>query len=109
MIIKPDFWVLLKIIHEGITFFKLFSSWKGGYLDGDSWRISSAIVEINKLEGEYKVITTSGSIYTLFDSSSGTTSYTQSILNNIINDAKALNYDIEVIEELEEAICYLKK
>ena len=41
MIHRPHGWVILKFTNEDDVFFKIFASWRGGYLDGDSWRLSS--------------------------------------------------------------------
>lgn len=37
MEIKPDNWLVIKI---GVTdpIYKVFATWHGGYLDGDSWK-----------------------------------------------------------------------
>lgn len=41
----PDSWVVLKIVNEGETLYKVLAGWGGGYLDGDSWRMNSGIVK----------------------------------------------------------------
>ena len=71
--IAPDSWVILEVNHEGEQFQKILSGWSGGYLDGNSWRLSSPIREINiDVEKDYfSVDTTSGSQYTLYKSNQG--------------------------------------
>lgn len=39
----PDSWVVIKMTHKNETFYKVLGGWAGGYLDGDSWRLSSVI------------------------------------------------------------------
>ena len=41
----PDSWVVLKIVNEGETLYKVLAGWSGGYLDGDSWRMNSGITK----------------------------------------------------------------
>jgi len=71
--ITPDSWVIIEVNHEGEQFQKILSGWSGGYLDGDSWRMSSPIKEINiKVNQDFFTVDTdSGSRYTLFKSRQG--------------------------------------
>ena len=39
----PHDWVVLKIEGAG---YKVFGGWRGGYLDGDSWRLNSGITKV---------------------------------------------------------------
>lgn len=69
--ITPDAWVIIEIqdpIHPGMSpMQKILSGWSGGYLYGDSWRMSSRIkkidIDINK--DHVTVETDSGSVYNL--------------------------------------------
>jgi hypothetical protein len=65
--------VILEVNHEGEQFQKVLSGWSGGYLDGDSWRLSSPIRELNiDIEKDYITVDTdSGSRYTLYKSNQG--------------------------------------
>ena len=71
--ITPDSWVIIEVNHEGEQFQKILSGWRGGYLDGDAWRMSSRIREINiKVNQDYFTVDTeSGSKYNLFKSRQG--------------------------------------
>ena len=42
-IIEPNKWVILEIEFKSGVEYKVFGSWTGGYLDGDSWRLNSGI------------------------------------------------------------------
>lgn len=57
MIVKPQGWVILKFSTPTNTFYKIFSSWRSGYLDGDSWRLSSGSINFPTLSecGKYWV------------------------------------------------------
>ena len=65
--ITPDSWVILEVNHEGKQFQKILSGWSGGYLDGNAWRLSSPIKEIQiDIEDDYiTVYTETGSTYNL--------------------------------------------
>ena len=65
--ITPDSWVIIEVNHEGEQFQKILSGWSGGYLDGDAWRMSSRIKEMNiNIDQDYITVETdSGSVYNL--------------------------------------------
>ena len=75
--ITPDNWVIVEIqdpIHPGMPpMQKILSGWSGGYLYGDSWRMSSPIkqLDITINEDFFTVETSSGSVYTLWKSRQG--------------------------------------
>lgn len=87
--ITPDSWVILEVNHEGERFQKILSGWSGGYLDGDSWRLSSPIKRIKirikiKLNQDYFIVDTkSGSFYTLWKSRQGLCKNTTGIYNEL--------------------------
>ena len=65
--ITPHAWVILEINHTGKQFQKILAGWSGGYLDGDSWRMSSPIKNIHiDIDKDYITVETdSGSVYNL--------------------------------------------
>jgi hypothetical protein len=65
--ITPDSWVILEVNHEGKQFQKILSGWSGGYLDGDSWRMSSPIKDMHiDVDKDYITVeTANGSVYNL--------------------------------------------
>ena len=71
--ITPNCWVIIEVNHEGKQFQKILSGWSGGYLDGDSWRMSSPVKELDiKIDSEWiTAITESGSTYNLLKESQG--------------------------------------
>ncbi len=54
--ITPDAWVIVEVNHEGEQFQKIIAGWSGGYLNGNSWRLSSPIKEMH-LNSETDYIT----------------------------------------------------
>lgn len=65
--IFPDSWVILEINTESEKFKKILAGWSGSYLYGDSWRLSSPVVEFDdKINSKWITATTeSGSTYNL--------------------------------------------
>ena len=59
----PDSWVVLKIVNEGETFYKVLGGWSGGYLEGSSWRMNSGITHVVEENETCKFYGESGSCY----------------------------------------------
>ena len=59
----PDNWIILKIEVQEETYYKVLAGWSGGYLDGDSWKLNSGIVEVKETDDYYDIIGHSGSVY----------------------------------------------
>jgi len=66
--ITPNSWVVVEITHKDQKYKKIVSGWSGGYLDGDSWRLSSDIKNVDKTHSEFYAVvkTMSGSVYNLY-------------------------------------------
>ena len=79
----PDRWVVLKIVNEGNTFYKVLAGWVGGYLEGDSWRLNSGVTCVTETIDTYTFSGTSGSKYVCSKHSYGTTIMTASIFNRL--------------------------
>ena len=71
--ITPDSWVIIEVKTPAGQFQKILSGWSGGYLDGDCWRMSSPVKElnINIEEDFFTVETNSSSCYTLYKDRQG--------------------------------------
>lgn len=99
MMYTPDRWKVVRITYKGETFEKVFGTWVGGYVNGDSWRMNSGIDRVEK-EGEYFLFYgASGSVYKCHKNGEGSTMYTESVLQNMISNAKANGVDISVVED----------
>ena len=58
----PEEWILVEIKSD-TPHYRVFGSWRGGYLSGDSWRMNSGVTSVSK-EGDYFLFNgVSGSIY----------------------------------------------
>lgn len=102
MIYRPHGWVILKFTNKGDVFFKIFASWRGGYLDGDSWRLSSGSNEPPVLSdcGRYWIWSQeSGSHYHLtVKGEDGYSHYTAQILGSILIQSGVNGVSIERVK-----------
>lgn len=102
MIHRPHGWVILKFTIENDVFFKIFASWRGGYLDGDSWRLSSGAKEPPVLSdcGKYWIWPQeSGSCYHLsIEGEDGYSHYTAQILGNLLIQSGVNGVSIERVK-----------
>ena len=91
---KTDKWVVIRIGNTD-PIYKVFASWAGGYLDGDSWQINSGIKSVEDAGEYYNFIGYSGSVYACWKTAYGiATSYSENMLNTII--ARGVENDIPV-------------
>ena len=75
----PDLWVIVEMVTEKNTIYKVLGSWYGGYLGSDSWRLSSGVTKVIEHDNHYEVHNHSGSIYTCYKGAEGISTYTTSI------------------------------
>lgn len=62
---KPDLWQLVKFNSTATPTYHILSSWYGGYVNSDSWRLSTQIRLVEDHPDYWLVTTTSGSQYQL--------------------------------------------
>jgi len=99
---SPHAWVIIKMTTNGDdldnTYYKVFASWAGGYLDGDRWKMNSGISRIDEDEEYYYFYGMSGSCYACHKEAYGIrTSYSQGILDNVLSNAYKVNIKAEVL------------
>ena len=61
--------------------------WYGGFSRGDSWKLSSGIMEIKDAGDFWEVPNHSGSVYMLHKKACGISSYGQSVLTQLKTDS----------------------
>jgi len=92
VIYTPNGWVILKLESSETLFFKIFGTWRGDYLTGDSWRLSSGSDKKPKLSecGKHWIWPQlSGSCYHLLVNGEGGMSfYTEHVLKNILSSKR---------------------
>ena len=90
----PDYFEVVKIYRIDKVEYKVFGTWSGSYLNGDSWRLSTKIVKVKKVGQCYQFFGASGSCYEVHKDTKGTTAYTAGVLKEIIEKAN-LSTDIK--------------
>ena len=105
----PEQWVILRIPTEDnidVPYYKVFGGWKGGYLDGDRWRLNSGITRVEEDDDYYYFYGYSGSCYKCHKNAYGLkderyyfSSYIQGVLENIIEQGEPNNTKIEIMSE----------
>jgi len=102
MIYCPDKWVVVKITRDGVPdLYKVFGSWYGGYLDGDSWRMNSGIERVS-FDGErYNFHGFSGSTYScsIADGSYGIHMYGGGVIAGFQKQAAEVDHGFEIMPE----------
>jgi hypothetical protein len=102
-IYRPDGWVILKFTPENEeSFYRIFGTWRGGFVNGDTWRLSSGSIEPPTLSecGLFWVwAQDSGSTYELaINEEDGCTLFTKSALANIVEKSSEFGALVERIK-----------
>lgn len=86
----PDRWIILEMDYRDSDgpICKVFGNWYGGYLGSDSWKLSSGITKIEEHDTHYVIHNVSGSIYTCYKNSYGTSGYGSGVLNIFYKQAE---------------------
>lgn len=106
----PNRWLLVEVEPpKGKTFYKVFATWSGSYLSGESWRLNSGIEKVIIHPEYYDVIGASGSVYSLNEECygvAGATNYgiLQSLKDRAGKAFRILSEDeaIKVLKEFNE-------
>lgn len=101
----PDRWLVVKINSEQ-PHYRVFASWGGGYLDGDTWKLNSGITKVTLIDGVYHFEGSSGSVYECRENSYGATGYGHGVLSSIIS--RSLKENDVVIDVLPEDTNFLE-
>jgi len=97
---NPDKWVVVKITGKDTPpVHKVFASWYGGYLDGDSWKLNSGITRAYEDGQRVMFDGSSGSTYACHKASYGTNLYGQGVLNNLIDKIERAGGTCSILSE----------
>ena len=96
----PHVWVVVKITNTSTDkhqpIYKVFASWRGGYLDGDSWKMNSGIKSVEETDTHYIFHGYSGSEYHCNKRYYGNcTGYAGTVLQGMIEHASRHDHLIE--------------
>jgi hypothetical protein len=81
----PDLWTIVKLTDGDRTNYRVLGSWYGGYLGGDSWRMSSGIVDYEDHEDHFAFFNYSGSVYICSKKAVGLSSLAYTALDSVRN------------------------
>ena len=105
----PEQWVVLRIPTEDnidVPYYKVFAGWRGGYLDGDRWRLNSGITRVEEDDDYYYFYGYSGSCYKCHKNAYGLKEdriyfslYVQGVLEDILGKANLSDINLEVMPE----------
>ncbi len=87
MIYHPDKWLLVKITGTD-PHYRVFGSWYGGYLDGDSYRMNSGITGVEEAGEFYIFKGVTGSMYSCHKETYGAHTYGMSVLNRLVENSQ---------------------
>lgn len=95
----PDKWLIVKLESEKDIHYRVFATWYGGYLHGDSWQLNSGIVSVTEDEKYYYFNGASGSVYQCLKGAYGHSGYSGSVLHRLIEKSKTQGTTITVLED----------
>lgn len=96
----PDRWVVINIIPdkelhpESQQHYRVFASWNGGFVSGDSWRMNSGIESVEEDDEFFHFFGTSGSVYHCRKGNYGLNFYANNVLNSTIKKSEGLVIDV---------------
>ncbi len=98
---KPDRWVILEVDTGTEKIKRCLSGWYGGYLHGDSWRLSTDIKELEETDGGYRFSTRSGTKYEVSNRGYGMTGMTASIYAQMLEEVKGTSVTVRILEDFD--------
>ncbi len=98
---NPDCWVVFRVNNPDLEkpCYKVFGGWYGGYLNGDSWKINSGIVRVEKDENLFKFYGESGSVYIVHNNSYKMSGYMSGVWANMMNKIPDSDKMFEIMSE----------
>ena len=95
----PDTWVMLKITTQTYTVYKILAGWTGGFTSGDSWKLNSGCIKVEKT-GDTLVFTgASGSTYCVYPNAYRLSLTTSAILRTFQESVQNTGIEIEMLPE----------
>jgi hypothetical protein len=87
---NPDAWIMVKLIPTDESkqpHYRIFATWRGSYLTGDSWKMNSGVTEVKDKGEYYEFYGSSGSVYECHKKLYGMSAYSSSVLARLTRDA----------------------
>ena len=97
---EPDKWLGVKIGNDhSPPHYRIFASWYGGYLGGDSWKLNSGITNVTLKDDIYSFEGSSGSVYLCHKNNYGASGYGSGVLKGMIEGMAENGIIIEILPE----------
>lgn len=85
---NPDCWKVVEIdMPDNSKMLKVFGTWRGNYVNGDSWRLNSGVSGVEREGDLIHFYGFSGSTYTVHKDAEGTSGYTGGVLASMIDNS----------------------
>ena len=104
----PDNWVIVEISGTDVpeTYHRILAGWHGGYLYGDSWKMSSGVTKIVDCDTHWAIHNHSGSIYNCHKNNERLAGMTFGVLNSYSKEnSDTIKFDVVKVETLLETYC----
>lgn len=99
----PERWVIIKILLNNNTYYKVFGAYSGTYLTGERWQINSGIHKATQDDEYFYFEGYSGSCYKCLKAAYGVRgTYITGVLNTIIEESGGKAKVVEEKEDWEE-------
>ena len=95
----PDRWLMVRLTNDSKVHYRVFATWGGGYLNGDSWKLNSGVTSLRETKDNFFFEGSSGSTYICNKKSYGSTGYGYGVLDNLIKRSLEQGTVIEVLPE----------
>lgn len=96
----PDRWVVIEFDYNGQTTKKVFGGWYGGFMTGDSWKLSSGVTNQREFEDRFEFENYSGSLYTCYKGAYGMSGYMSGIFSGFEKQVEESdNVSMKILEE----------
>lgn len=103
----PDRWVVISVQpKDQPKWYRVFATWWGGFATGDSWQLNSGIVQCYAEGNKYVFQGESGSLYYCGNQGYGTSGFTSSVLNTIIDHGVVQGCHVEILDENTDWLSY---
>lgn len=101
----PDRWMILKItdLASTKTHYRVFGTWGGSYLGGQSWQLNSGIVSVDEDDTYFYFNGASGSVYACYkgEGTYGAFSFGLSVLHDMIEKTRDKTEVVEMPEHTD--------
>lgn len=87
---SPERWLILKLqpTNGDDLHYRVFGTWGGGYIHGQSWQLNSGIMKVRERDDWFYFDGHSGSVYRCHKKTYGAFSYGISVLSNLVQKSK---------------------